>query len=89
MPQVSLTVRHAHDLHARPAAQFVQAAGRFRSDIRVIYGGREGNAKSILSVLALGIDRGSRITLSAQGEDADEALATLADLLENGCGQVG
>ena len=66
------------DLHARPAADFVRAAMRFDSDVRVAVGEREADAKSLLSVLALGARRGTLLRLRAEGPDAADAVRTLA-----------
>ncbi len=69
------------DLHARPAAQFVRAAMAFSSRIRVAAGEREVDAKSLLSVLSLGAKGGTTLRLSAEGEDAPQAVAELAELV--------
>jgi phosphotransferase system HPr (HPr) family protein len=66
------------DLHARPAANFVRTAMRFSAKVLVGTGEREVDAKSLLSVLALGARRGTTLSLRAEGEDATEAVATLA-----------
>ena len=87
MPDITLTVRHEVGLHARPAALFVQAAKRFGSDIRVTHGEREANAKSILNLLALGVGQGAVITVRAEGEDAEPALAVLEALVESNFGE--
>jgi phosphotransferase system HPr (HPr) family protein len=86
MPETTLTVHHEVGLHARPAAQFVKSAQRFASDIRVTHGEREANAKSILSVLTLGVEQGAVITIQAEGADAPEALAVLTALVERNFG---
>ena len=65
-------------LHARPAATFVKTALRFRSRLTVGSDGKVADAKSILAVLALGARGGSVLRLSAEGEDAPDALAALA-----------
>ncbi len=65
-------------LHARPAGQFVKTAMRFRSQIQVAAGDKEADAKSILSVLALGAKGGALLTLTATGDDAANALNALA-----------
>ena len=65
-------------LHARPAANFVKTAMRFQSRVTVTASGRAADAKSILAVLALGATGGTRLTLSAEGDDADAALNALA-----------
>jgi phosphotransferase system HPr (HPr) family protein len=64
-------------LHARPAATFVKTALRFRSKVTVGLNGRVADAKSILAVLALGAVGGTVLRLSAEGEDAPDALAAL------------
>jgi len=56
MPEITLTVRNKVGLHARPAALFVQTAKRFSCDIKVTHDERKANAKSILGVLALGLE---------------------------------
>jgi len=68
-------------LHARPAATFVKTALRFRSRVTVgtvDNAGKVADAKSILAVLALGAQGGSVLRLSAEGEDAPDALDALA-----------
>ena len=87
MPEITLTVRHEVGLHARPAALFVQTAKQFKSEITVTHGERTANAKSILSVLTLGANQGAVITIRAEGEDADEALAALESLVESNFGE--
>jgi phosphotransferase system HPr (HPr) family protein len=65
-------------LHARPAATFVKTALRFRSRLTVGSDGKVADAKSILAVLALGATGGTVLRLSAEGEDAPDALEALA-----------
>ena len=65
-------------LHARPAATFVKTALRFRSQLTVRLDGKVANAKSILAVLALGATGGTVLRLSAEGDDAPDALVALA-----------
>jgi phosphotransferase system HPr (HPr) family protein len=68
------------DLHARPAAEFVRTALGFSASIVVSSGDRDADAKSLLSVLALGAKGGTRLGLRAEGGDA----ATAVDVLR-GC----
>lgn len=68
-------------LHARPAAEFVRTAMTFDAEVFVGVGDREVDAKSLLSVLALGARAGTTLRLRADGEDADRAVARLADLV--------
>jgi phosphotransferase system HPr (HPr) family protein len=67
------------DLHARPAADFVRAAMGFAASVQVIAGDREVDAKSLLSVLALGAKGGTELRLTAAGEDAAAALDALRE----------
>lgn len=69
------------DLHARPAADFVRAAMPFAAKISVGVAEREVDAKSLLSILALGAKRGTNLRLRAEGEDASAAIAALADTI--------
>lgn len=66
------------DLHARPAADFVRSALKFKSQVTVAANGREADAKSLLAVLALGAKRGTTLRLSAEGDDAGAALEALS-----------
>ncbi len=74
-------------LHARAAAQLVQAANRFQSEIQIVKDGTAVNGKSIMGVLTLAAAKGSRITVSCEGADAEPALATLGKLIETGFGE--
>jgi phosphotransferase system HPr (HPr) family protein len=67
------------DLHARPAADFVRAAMGFAASVQVTAGDREVDAKSLLSVLALGAKGGTELRLSAAGDDAAAALDALRE----------
>jgi phosphotransferase system HPr (HPr) family protein len=87
MSEITLTVHHEVGLHARPASQFVQTAKQFASDITVVHGEREANAKSILGILTLGANQGAVITVRADGEDADHALAALEALVADNFGE--
>jgi phosphotransferase system HPr (HPr) family protein len=65
-------------LHARPAADFVRTAMRFSADVYVAVDEREVDAKSLLSILALGARGGTALQLRAEGPDAAEAIEALA-----------
>lgn len=82
-----IVVKNSSGIHARPAAQFVQAAGRFKSQITVSKDGRSGNAKSLLALLSMGINKGSSIAITAEGEDEAAAVKTLVELVEAGFGE--
>lgn len=87
MVEKKVIVNHKVGLHARPASVFVQAASKFTSDITVACEDRSANAKSILTVLTLGAHKGAVITISAEGEDADQAVSELVELVENNFGE--
>lgn len=87
MPEVQMEIKNAVGLHARPAALFVQTASRFLSSITVRNGALSANAKSILHILSLGAEEGSVITVTAEGEDADQALTALIELNASNYGE--
>ncbi len=70
--------------HARPAAEFVRLAGSFQCDLWLEKDGVEVNAKSIMGVLMLAAEKGSQLMIRARGDDADDALAALGDLVASG-----
>lgn len=74
-------------LHARAAAQLVQTANRYRSEIHVEKDGVQVNGKSIMGVLTLAAAKGSEIVVCAEGEDADAAMTALATVIEAGFGE--
>jgi phosphotransferase system HPr (HPr) family protein len=78
MHEMTLVVADPAGLHARPAARFVQAASRFQSRIVIRHGGREADAKSLIALLGLTIRPSSEIVISAEGPDAEAAIAALA-----------
>jgi len=69
-------------IHARPASLFVKTAGQFESDIRIEKDGIEVNGKSIMSVMMLAAEKGSEITITAEGVDEKEAIDSLIKLVE-------
>jgi phosphocarrier protein HPr len=81
MAEKETTVGPEEGLHARPAAQFVKTAKGFSADIVVIKGEKEANAKSSLKIMTLGAKKGDRIVIRAEGDDAQEAVDTLAELI--------
>ena len=81
MVERETTVGPAEGLHARPAAQFVKAAKQFSSDIVVAKGDREANAKSSLKIMTLGAKKGDSIVIRAEGDDAQEAVDALTELI--------
>lgn len=80
----ALTIVNERGLHARAASSFVAVASRFASAIEVEKGGRKVDGRSILGVLSLVGTRGSQIVVTADGDDAAEALAALGALAAAG-----
>ena len=79
-----VVVQNQVGLHARPATFFIQKANEFKSSIWVEKEERRANAKSLLGVLSLGIMGGTKIRISAGGNDEQEAVEALAKLVESG-----
>jgi phosphocarrier protein HPr len=83
----TFTIVNGLGLHARPAAQLVQAANRHRSEIAFTKDGTTVNAKSIMGVLTLAAAKGSLLTVACEGEDAEAALAVIGKMIESGFGE--
>jgi phosphocarrier protein HPr len=82
-----IQVTNKWGLHARPAAMLVQTASRFKSEIWLKKEDVEANAKSILSVMMLAAEVGSRVIIKADGEDEEQAIETLARIFEEKFGE--
>jgi phosphocarrier protein HPr len=80
MPERAVQIMNKLGLHARPAAEIVKTAARFKSDITIVRDELEVNGKSIMGVMMLAAEFGSTILLRAEGADADAALDALAAL---------
>lgn len=81
--QKPITINLSTGLEARPVAQLVQVASQFNSEIYVEIGKKRVNAKSIMGMMTLGLDAGEEITLSANGEDEEAAMAGIEQYLSN------
>ncbi|QNQ82592.1 phosphocarrier protein HPr [Lactobacillus sp. PV037] len=69
-------------IHARPATLLVQTASKFGSDINLEYNGKTVNLKSIMGVMSLGVGQGADVTVTAEGDDAKEAIEAIADTMK-------
>lgn len=93
MKETKIVVNNKVGLHARPAAVFVQTASKFKSDVKVSCLDQEAgsirvaNAKSILSILTLGVFQGTEITIQATGEDEEAAAQALVELVKTNFGE--
>ncbi len=77
------TLKNALGLHARPASIFVESAKKFKSNITIKKDGKQANAKSIIEVLSLGVEKGDEIEIICEGDDAKQASEYIKDLIEN------
>lgn len=83
----TITVVNRLGLHARAAAKLVTLASRYRSEIELRTAQRSVSGKSIMGVLMLAAAQGTELTLSAEGNDAPEALEAIAALVADGFGE--
>jgi phosphocarrier protein HPr len=87
MVERSVTIVNKNGLHARPAAEIVKTAAKFRADITLIRDELEVNGKSIMGVMMLAAEFGASIILRAEGPDAEQAVDALAQLIEGKFGE--
>jgi phosphocarrier protein HPr len=87
MPERSVTIANKNGLHARPAAEIVKLASKYKSDIAIVRDDLEVNGKSIMGVMMLAAECGSTLVLRAEGPDAEQALDALAALIGNKFGE--
>ena len=76
-------IRNKYGLHARPSAAFVQVASQFKSDISVLHEDKLANGKSIISIMILAAECGAKIRLKIDGDDEEEAMEALLNLISN------
>ena len=84
MPTCELTIPNEDGLHARPAAKFVKLANRYNCDIWVVKDDEEINGKSIMGLMMLAAAQGTVITVTTEGEDAEDALEKITELVTSG-----
>jgi len=87
MGERSVQIVNKHGLHARPAAEMVKVASKFKADITISRDDLEVNGKSIMGVMMLAAEYGAIITLRATGPDADDALDALSTLVASRFGE--
>ena len=76
-----IIIKNKSGLHARPAAMFVQIANKYDCDISVRKGKQKVNGKSIMGIMMLAAEKGSKIIIVADGEDSQRAIHELEELL--------
>jgi phosphocarrier protein HPr len=87
MVERSVTIANKNGLHARPAAEIVKTAAKFRSEITIIREDLEVNGKSIMGVMMLAAEFGSTIMVRAEGPDEQAAVDAIAQLIESKFGE--
>jgi phosphocarrier protein len=87
MPEREVKIVNKLGIHARPAAEIVKTAGKFKSSITIVRDDLEVNAKSIMGVMMLAAEFGSTIMLRATGDDAEPALDALCAVIANKFGE--
>jgi phosphocarrier protein HPr len=80
-------IENRNGLHARPAAEIVKAASRFKSEVTIRRDDMEVNGKSIMGVMMLAAEYGTTLRLCAKGDDAQQAVDALAALVASKFGE--
>jgi len=84
MVEREVTIKNRTGLHTRPAAMLVKAAAKFKADFFVVKDGAQINGKSIIGVMTLAAEQGSKLVLQFTGEDEQAAAEAVVALFENG-----
>ena len=87
MQTKNFTITAESGVHARPATLLVNKAGQYSSDIQITYKDKKVNLKSIMGVMSLGIPRGAEVEVSADGNDAEEAIKGITSVIEEHLGE--
>lgn len=88
MVTIEVEVVNNAGLHTRPAAAIVKIASKYKSDFFLIKDDMEVNGKSIIGVMTMAAEKGSKITLQFEGPDENEVAKELKELFENGFGEL-
>ena len=87
MIERSVQIVNRNGLHARPAAEVVKAAAKFKSEITIVRDDLEVNGKSIMGVMMLAAEFGATLTIRANGPDAPQAVDAIAQLIAQKFGE--
>lgn len=87
MTEKEVTVVNRAGIHTRPAASLVKLAAKFKSDAYLERDGFQINLKSIIGVMTLAAEQGSKLTLRIDGEDEREAAEAISDFFADGFGE--
>lgn len=83
----NFVVANTHGLHARPAMLLAKAAGRYQAEVSIRNGGGFVDGKSVLALLSIGASQGTKLTVVAEGCDAQEAMREIKDLFAASFGE--
>ena len=83
MSEVTLEITNKLGLHARAAAKFTSIASKFECEIMVTHGEKTINGKSIMGLLMLAASKGTQISINAEGDDSERAIAELSELVNS------
>jgi phosphocarrier protein HPr len=87
MIEREVIIRNRAGLHTRPAAAIVKLAAKFKSEFFIEKDNFQINGKSIIGVMTLAAEQGSKLTVLFDGPDEEEAYRAMAELFENGFGE--
>ena len=87
MVRGEVTIKNKLGLHARPAASIVKETGKYKSAVMLERDGMRANAKSIMDILIVEANIGSKLTVIADGEDENEAMEAIIKLIASGFGE--
>ena len=87
MPERQVTILNKNGLHARPAAEIVKTAAKYKAEITISRDDLEVNGKSIMGVMMLAAEQGSTLRVKADGPDAEQAITAIAALVERKFGE--
>jgi phosphocarrier protein len=88
MVSYEVTIKNRSGLHTRPAASVVKVASKYQSEVSLIRDGFKINAKSIIGVMTLAAEQGSKLIIEVDGNDEDNLLKELKELFESGFGEL-
>jgi phosphocarrier protein len=87
MQKSELTIMNQLGMHARPAAKLVRLAAQHKSNVFITYAGTRINAKSIMGLMMLAVEKGGRIHIEIEGEDEIELMSKIKELIASGFGE--
>ncbi|HLR75835.1 MAG TPA: phosphocarrier protein HPr [Virgibacillus sp.] len=87
MQEKSFAITADTGVHARPATLLVNKAGQYQSELELHYKEKVVNLKSIMGVMSLGIPKGATIKVTASGNDENEAIAGIEEVIQEYLGE--